>query len=137
MECRREAPPADGRISFRIRIGVTGHVDLRSNEALTETLFDQIQRIQRMWGTPSTPIRLAVVSQLAKGPDRFIVWDVFRRAWERNEAAQLEVVLPMAQSVYACKQGFGEGSRAEFERMHGMAEWVSEPHEDLEVRDAE
>jgi hypothetical protein len=136
-----EAPPGDGRISFRIRVGVTGHIDLQPSDALKEILRCQIERIQDELfpelGTSSTPVRLAVVSQLAEGADRLLPEEMMRHAASRDQTAHLEVILPMAQERYVERQHFHARSREEFNEWMRRATWVSEPSPDAALSDQE
>lgn len=140
----QEPPPSDGRISFRIRIGITGHIDLRPSEAVNETLRCQIARIQddlldipQPHGSSATPTRLAIVSQLANGPDRLIVKEVMAHAERRGQAAHLEVILPMERRRYIRRQQFEGESLAEFEQLLSVAAWISEPSKEVVIPDGE
>jgi len=114
-----ESPPADGRVAFRIRIGVTGHVDLTAAEiaAVRDPLRRAISRVRHdlIASDASTPIRLAVVSQLAEGADRLAVWEVLRQAAEDRQEADVEVVLPMGLTEFIVAQRLDVESLAEFE----------------------
>src|ERR1700736_3761698 len=88
-----------GRVPLRVRIGVTGHRDLQDTPHLRSVIRAQVVRIHDALGRPAnpvgsaeTPVRLAVVSQLAEGGDRLVVEEVFAEARERGEAARLEVI---------------------------------------------
>ena len=70
---RRSARPV-GRIPFRIRIGVTGHRNLKSSPALAEVPA-QVRRLLPVSAT--TPVRFGAVSALAEGADRLVVEQVF------------------------------------------------------------
>ncbi|HST24734.1 MAG TPA: hypothetical protein VLJ76_01970 [Gaiellaceae bacterium] len=136
-----KAPPeefANGRIPFRIRIGVTGHVNLEATEELKGALRRQIARVHNELstvvdpiGSDETPVRLAVVSQLADGGDRLVVEHVFAFAGNREppEEVRLEVILPMPHDVYIEEQGFSKDSTHDFKRWIKRASWVHEPVE--------
>jgi SMODS and SLOG-associating 2TM effector domain 1 len=123
-----EPPVDDGCIPFRLRIGVTGHVDLEPTETLAAVLRQQIRWIQeRIVGSAATPVLLAVVSQLAEGADRLVVDEVFATATARGEEARLEVILPMPRKDYEEAQGFSRTSAAEFARLLECASWIYQP----------
>jgi hypothetical protein len=132
----RERPPADGAIPFRIRIGVTGHVDLIETEALVDVLRGRIRVIREElpfagdeWRNADRHplVRLAVVSQLARGADRLVVREVFGEAASREEEARLEVILPMNRDAYAREQDFSDEDRGEFDALLNQAVWKYEP----------
>jgi hypothetical protein len=119
-----------GRIPFRIRIGVTGHRHLRDVEGVRTVLRGQICRIHDRLaadggplGSDVTPVRLAVVSQLADGADRLVVEEVFAEARKRGEEARLEVILPMQRELYEQVQQFSKSSKDEFDRLWSKAIW--------------
>jgi hypothetical protein len=131
-----ERLPEEGRIPFRVRIGVTGHRDLEENEPLVDVLRGRIRAIQdelplagEEWRVADRHplVRLAVVSQLAKGADRLVVREVFQEAIARGQEARLEVILPMAREAYAHKQEFSEESKREFKALLELAAWKYEP----------
>jgi hypothetical protein len=111
-----ESPDPDGRIPFRIKIGVTGHRDLDRTPELVAELRRQVARVRDMLSSPLTRVRLGVVSQLAEGADRLVVEEVFAETESRGEEARLEVVLPMPAEEYVLAQDFSPSSRADFER---------------------
>lgn len=132
----REQPRADGVIPFRIRIGVTGHVDLVETEALVDVLRGRIRVIREElpfagdeWRTADRHplVRLAVVSQLALGADRLVVREVLEEAASREEEARLEVILPMDRDSYALAQNFSVEDRLEFDVLLNQAVWKYEP----------
>lgn len=123
-----EAGDENGRIPFRLRIGVTGHRDI-DPEPLVDAVRAQVARLRGQLVMPAaTPLRLAAVSQLADGADRLVVREVFAEAEERGEEARLEVVLPLPRDEYAAAQGFSDVSRAEFEELLARATLVTELH---------
>jgi SMODS and SLOG-associating 2TM effector domain 3/SMODS and SLOG-associating 2TM effector domain 1 len=141
--CANRVPTEEfgqGRIPFRIRIGVTGHVALGATDALKETLRGQLERIHTQLGTAErpigggrglTPVRLAAVSQLAKGGDRVVVEAVFDYARDHGEDVRLEVILPMPAEQYAADQRFDEDEdahvRKDFDEWLACASWCHEP----------
>jgi hypothetical protein len=110
----------EGRIGFRIRIGVTGHRALSEHDpALAATIREQIREIIRLFPRrhTHTPISLSVVSQLAEGADRIVVRHVFAEGRDRGEEARLETFLPMEREDYVDVQGFASESLAEFNEL--------------------
>jgi hypothetical protein len=132
----REPPRGDGAIPFRIRIGVTGHMGLVATEALIDVLRGRIRVIREElpfagdeWRKADRHplVRLAVVSQLARGADRLVVREVFDEAASRGEEARLEVILPMDRHSYALAQDFSDEDRREFDALLKQAVWTCEP----------
>jgi len=112
----------EGRIPFRIRIGVTGHRDLAGDAPILEAIWAQVSRLRTLVpASAATPVGLAVISQLADGADRLVVQQVLTADAE----AQLEVVLPMAKARYAEAQHFDPASRRELEQLLDRATTVS------------
>ena len=117
----RQAPL--GIIPFRLRIGVTGHRNIKWSEVLVEVPA----RVREVLPLESvTPVRLGVVSALAEGTDRFVVEEVFTYATLRNEDARLEVILPFDRSSYAQAQEFSAKGQAEFAELLDRATSVTE-----------
>jgi nucleoside 2-deoxyribosyltransferase len=118
-----EAPQAtnNGRIPFRIRIGVTGHRDLEETPELVAAVRGQVTRVSELFHGSKTSIRLSVVSQLAEGADRLLVRQVRAFALERDQEARLEVFLPIERQEYVETQGFTGASREEFDRLFETA----------------
>lgn len=109
-----------GRIAYRVRVGVTGHRDLRPDPALTKQVRDALQRVREIAASSgSTPLRLAVVSPLAEGADRIVA----RVALEDPEAI-LEAPLPMPEEEYT-KDFETEESKREFRDLLDGAAAVS------------
>ena len=125
------ALPPDGRIPFRLRVGVTGHRQITAD--LSRAVWQTLQRIEKMLsgrrdpGSLVTDVRFAVVSQLADGADRLVVEHVFDYAARRGQDARLEVILPMQRARYEEAQGFSENSRQEFARLLAQATVRFEP----------
>jgi hypothetical protein len=79
-------PPAAqsfGRIPFRLRIGVIGHINLSDSEELRAGVRRAIEcAIAQTWcrsgPRPATPVTLTVVSSLAEGADRIVVEEVLK-----------------------------------------------------------
>jgi hypothetical protein len=136
LATKPEPLPDNGRIPFRVRIGVTGHRDLEANEPLVDVLRGRIRAIQdelvlagEEWRQADRHplVRLAVVSQLAKGADRLVVREVFQEAIARRQEARLEVILPMSRDAYADAQDFSPESNREFNALLDLAAWKYEP----------
>ncbi len=118
----------DGRIPFRIRIGVTGHRTLEPEPWLVDVVRTQIRRVRGLLDPSAfTDSRLTVVSQLAEGADRLVVHEVLEDAQDRGEEARLEAVLPMPRDEYSRQQQFSLRSDDEFERLLERAVTVDEP----------
>jgi SMODS and SLOG-associating 2TM effector domain 1 len=136
-----EPPPEGGRIGFRIRIGVTGHRDLELSDAVRAEVRAQIEWIQDAFlpdsATAVTPVRLAVVTQLADGVDRSVPKEAMWHAAQREQTAHLEVILPMREDEYIATQKFSDTSEAEFRELCGAATWVSTPSVMDEIPDDE
>lgn len=129
----RETPAEEragskGQIPFCVRFGVTGHRKLEHPEEILERVVAQVKRVlSALPADASTPVELAVVSQLAEGADRLVVDAVFRAANEIGALARLEVILPMHRDLYVEVQGFCPESRDQFRRLLAQASSVLEP----------
>ena len=111
-------------IPYRIRIGVTGHRDLKDPETVRALviqvitariweLFPSAQRrgVDRIRDARRTPISFRVVSPLAEGADRAVAHAVLDDIQDEN--VRLDAVLPLALEDYL--EDFAtEGSRVEF-----------------------
>jgi SMODS and SLOG-associating 2TM effector domain 1 len=117
----------DGRIPFRIRIGVTGHKDVGHGGLIEAALKEQIRRLYDLFPSPDTEVRLSVVSQLADGADRLVVLDVQAEAEERGHEARLEAILPLHYEDYVAVQKFSDSSREQLDRLLGKAVVQSAP----------
>jgi hypothetical protein len=127
MEIEMREPQDDGRIPFRLRIGVTGHRTLENEEQLAELVREQIDRALERLEAKKTDLALSVVSQLADGADRLVVREVMAAAEKRGDEARVECYLPMARDEYAQAQGFDPESKREFEDLLAKATVVREP----------
>ncbi len=116
----------DGRIPFRIRVGVTGHRDA-GGEELLEVVRKQIRRLYGTFDSKHTEVRLSVISQLADGADRLVVREVLTEAWNRGHDASSEAILPLAYEDYVDLQGFSRPSQEELDQLLGTAVAVSSP----------
>jgi hypothetical protein len=106
----------DGRIPFRIRVGVTGHRTVEGPN-LEAAVREQVRRVYGLLSASHTDIRLSVVSQLADGADRLVVREVLAEARERSHEAHSEVILPLPYDDYIVAQEFTTSSREELDRM--------------------
>jgi hypothetical protein len=123
------AAPDDGRIPFRLRIGVTGHrqTPFETSEPLYRVLDRLVEHLRSDRSDPNTKVELAVVSQLAEGSDRVVVQQVFEYATAHGCDARLEVVLPLQQEQYVDVQNFSTESREEFDRWLAASTFRLEP----------
>jgi hypothetical protein len=118
-----------GRVTFRLRVGVTGHQQLPDEERLAAVVRRELGRLIHLLDAgKSTTVELAVISQLANGADRLVVRQVLKVAEERGQQARLEVVLPMPHEAYAQAEKFNAASRQEFDDLRERASLVSDPH---------
>ena len=137
----RPALEDDGRIPFRIRVGVTGHREIAVDRR--EAVHRALDRFQDRLlggslggGSPVTDVQLAIVSELAEGGDRIVVRHVFEYAAARGQEARLEVVLPMEKDQYAEIQGFDDGSRRELDDLLEASTFhVDPPRAELKTHD--
>src|SRR3954463_13307259 len=90
----KEQVLSDGRIPFRIRIGVTGHQELDLDPSVQQVIRGQIHRVRGPWPRTESEVRLAIVSHLAEGADRLLVRIVQAEARKQDEGARMEVILP-------------------------------------------
>lgn len=122
-----------GRLPFRVRIGVTGHRSRgrrplsKDDPRLLAEVRGQIERVVGFFGDDATPVHLGVVSQLADGADRLVVNGVIAEARERQHEARLEAFLPMRRHDYEKTQKFDANSIAEFDRLLERATVKREP----------
>lgn len=120
----------DGRIPFRLRVGVTGHRVLEDEEELSARVRDALSEVERLVpATRMTPVLLTVVSSLAEGADRLVAREVLAR-----EGAQLEAALPLVRDRYR-GDFVTPASQREFDDLLNRAMRVIEP--ELQVDDPE
>jgi hypothetical protein len=112
-----EECPVQGRIPFRLRIGVTGHRNLPDSAELRKAVRDAIElAITESGAGPNTPLRLTVVSALAEGADRLVANEVLAR---KDLNPKLVCVLPVTREnldVYRADFASDE-SRQEFDHL--------------------
>jgi hypothetical protein len=118
--------PLDGRIPFRLRIGVIGHRSVPESDGLREAIREALERAITESGysavpRPSTPLTLTVVSALAEGADRLVVREVLR-CWP---GSKLICVLPvLSDNLPSYLADFElEDSRQEFRSLYDSA-WL-------------
>jgi hypothetical protein len=105
----------EGRIRFRVRIGVTGHRDPVEPDALRRLVRERLSEIRAQFpSTDVTRVRFAVLSSLAEGGDRLVAREAF--AALADVEIGLHVVLPMSATDYI--DDFpSPDSRREFEEL--------------------
>ncbi len=115
--------PPDGRIPFRLRIGVTGHRQLADEAEVADRVRAAVERIAAIVpSSDDTPVVLRVVSSLAEGADRLVT-----RAVLAHPGADLEVVLPLAADDYRTDFESAESKREFDELVAGATEVVQAP----------
>ena len=112
-----------GRVSLHLRVGITGHRSIGTDDDTTvvdavREALDQIEERRRR-GTTATLVDLTVVSSLAEGADRLVAWQAMLRG------ASLEVVLPLPRDDYLT-DFTSEESKAQFHTLLGQAAAVTE-----------
>jgi len=122
-----DEPPAQqawgqGRIALHVRVGVTGHRNVDSDDpALKQQVREALRDIESRCpeGSAATPVNLAVVSALAEGADRIVA----REAMDRG--VSLEVVLPLPPDDYLTDFE-ADTSKSEFRTLLGKASAITE-----------
>ncbi len=90
---------SDGRIPFRVRIGVTGHRDPVDVDGVTAEVRERLEEVSaRFPDSGSTRTTFVVVSALAEGGDRIVAEQALDIL--RDRGAELVAVLPMAAEEY-------------------------------------
>jgi len=112
-------------IPFRIRLGVTGHRELKNEGILGEKVRDVLDKeiynlfdddSKRMiYSCPHTPIRFSILTPLAEGADRLVAKEVLSFPDSR-----IEVVLPLTKEDYL-EDFLTAESRIEFEDLFKRA----------------
>jgi hypothetical protein len=93
----KDTDQTEGRIASRVRVGVTGHRDLRDDQALAERVREALGNIRETFrATDTTDVTFSVVCALAEGADRLVV----REARGLLSGFDLYVVLPMEMTSY-------------------------------------
>ena len=110
-----------GRIPFRLRIGVTGHRRLPDEGALAEQVRRALQRIRELLpSSPYTPVLFTVISPLAEGADRLVAREVLK-----SEGADLEAPLPLPREEYL-RDFQSDESKREFDDLLSRAREITE-----------
>jgi len=105
-------PSADGRLSVRVRIGVTGHRDLADADAIAVAVRERLREIEKRFrSSAGTPVVFVVYSALAEGADRVVPHEAFGVFGEGR--VQLTAVLPLSIDDYQ-SDFTGAASRSEF-----------------------
>ncbi len=89
----------EGRIRFRLNIGVTGHIDLSDSDAVETGVRAALSALtERFPPTDATEVRFEVLSALAEGADRLLVKEA--SAMIDSPRLALHAVLPLAVADY-------------------------------------
>jgi hypothetical protein len=113
-------PPVLSKLSYDLRLGVTGHRTLPDPAGIARAVRILLDRIERTLARSSTPLTWTVVSPLARGADRLVAEAVLERP-----DARLEVVTPFPLDEYR-KDFQADEDRAAFEALLGRAALVHE-----------
>lgn len=106
------------QLPFRLRLGVTGHLELTDVETLKVAVASVLDEILERFSDHRTEVVYRVVSPLAEGADRLVARAVLKRP-----EADLVVLLPFPRARYLQDFGTPE-SKLEFEEL--LREAVSE-----------
>ena len=102
-------------ISFRLRVGVTGHRELRDVRELEKAVASVLDQVSDRFAPERTPVVFRAVSPIAEGADRLVARTVLKRP-----DADLIVLLPFPPERYL--QDFAtETSKAEFKSLFEQA----------------
>jgi hypothetical protein len=97
----------EGKITLRLRIGITGHCDITADHpGLTTAIANALEYITQLVASDpgrveSGSIVMTAVSSLAKGADRVVAREILNR----YATSKLEVVLPLPREDYCCDFG--------------------------------
>jgi hypothetical protein len=109
----RTGADPEGRIAFRVRIGVTGHRTLADEDDVGARVHEALADLKNRLVSSSTEVRFTVLSALAEGADRLVVdkaYEVF------GDDLRVVAVLPREAGDYM--QDFKTAhSRRVFEQM--------------------
>jgi hypothetical protein len=112
---------SQGRIPFRLRIGVTGHRRLDDEEALAAQVRRTFERVRALVpSSPFTPVLFTAVSLLAEGADRLVTREMLR-----DQETRLEVTLPLPSEEYL-RDFQSDASKREFNELLARADVVTE-----------
>jgi hypothetical protein len=108
----------EGRVPFRVRIGVTGHRTLQDEQRVAEDIAGALRRIRAVFAQRAfTPLRFTIFSALAEGADRLAVHEAFAVL---GEEVRVEAVLPRDAGDYMADFG-SAASKREFEELLARA----------------
>ncbi|MEI6758585.1 MAG: hypothetical protein WCK85_12085 [Chlorobium sp.] len=89
-------PGKPEQLSYELRIGVTGHRNLKEEPAVAIAVDNLIAYLDNLMGRQdNVPIEWTVISPLAKGADRIVAKSILKK-----ESARLEVVIPFPLDEY-------------------------------------
>src|SRR5438445_7600806 len=111
----RHPEEREGRIPFRVRIGVTGHRHFDDEVGVASRVVERLAQVRQMFpASEVTPVVFTVLTSLAEGTDRLVP----RVAPGALAGAQVEfdVVLPLTAADYL-DDFETEASREEFRAM--------------------
>ena len=133
----REGFPGQGRIPFRLRIGVIGHRVLPEGGDLAEAVSAAIDLAISTSGypkdgLPSTPLRLTAVSSLAEGADRLVANEILQRNIAENKLVCVLPVSDTEENLNVYRADFtSEESVKEFDELYKSAWQRLQPPDDL------
>lgn len=102
----------EGRIGFRVRLGVTGHLRFENEPRVRRDICEHLARIESLFApTEVTPVTYTVLTALAEGADRLV--PLVAREFLGVQKVGIEAILPLSVDEY-CKDFHDEASREEF-----------------------
>lgn len=106
--------PTCSLLPYELRLGVTGHRDVHA-AAVAEAVREVLRRIEEVLApSEPTPLRMTIISPLARGADRIVAEEVLRAK------GRLEVITPFPLDEYR-KDFDGAADRLEFDTLLGKA----------------
>jgi hypothetical protein len=111
----RQTGESEGRIPFRVRLGVTGHRQLENEPRIRIGISEQLARVRSLFApTEVTDVTYTILTALAEGADRLV--PTIAPAFLGVGVVEIEAVLPLTVEDY--RHDFrGEASRQEFTRL--------------------
>ncbi|HLY49804.1 MAG TPA: SLATT domain-containing protein [Solirubrobacteraceae bacterium] len=108
----------EGRITFRVRIGVTGHRQSLNAESVVVEVRKRFAQVRELF-PPSevTPVAFTLLTGLAEGADRVVAREALTAF--ADAGVELEAVLPLTVADYV-EDFTTEGSREEFAELLGL-----------------
>jgi hypothetical protein len=118
------AAERQGRIRFRVRIGVTGHRNIADPAVVRHAVRERLAEIRDAFpSTDVTDVRFAMLSSLAEGGDRLVATEAFTVL--ADAGVGLHAVLPMSAASYL--EDFSTaGSREDFASLLEAASLTTE-----------